>query len=98
MLHEDLELKKETRAHSLELTPNSVVAKKDSSKFEPIKDSMDDPFQVLVTTRSDWTRLRCRVAWLLQLTQFNKDKGKVQTGRLTVDNLNAATVAVARIV
>lgn len=33
---EDLELKKETHVHSLELTPDSVAAKKGSSKFEPI--------------------------------------------------------------
>ena len=72
VLHEDLELKKETLAHSLELTPNSVVAKKDSSKFEPIKDSMDDPFQVLVTTCSDWTRLRRRVAWLLRFSVLQR--------------------------
>lgn len=59
---------------------------------------MNDPFQVLVTTCSDWTRLRRKVAWLLRFTQFIKDKGKVQTGRLTVDDLNAATLAIARIV
>ena len=98
VLREELELKKETHVHSLELTPDSVVAKKGSSKFEPIKDSTDDPFQVLITTCSDWTRLRRKVAWLLRFTQFIKDKGKVQTGRLTVDDLNAATVAIARIV
>lgn len=89
---------KETHVHSLELKPDSVVAKKGNSKFEPIKDPMDDPFQVLVTTCSDWTRLRRKVAWLLRFTQFIKDKGKVQTGRLTVDDLNAATLAIARIV
>ena len=98
VLREDLELKKETHVHSLELTPDSVVAKKGSSKFEPIKDPMDDPFQVLVTTCSDWTRLRRKVAWLLRFTQFIKDKGKVQIGRLTVDDLNAATLAITRIV
>ena len=98
VLCEDLELKKETHVHSLELNPDSVVAKKGNSKFEPIKDRVDDPFQVLVTTCSDWTRLRRKVAWLLRFTQFIKDKGKVQTGRLTVDDLNAATLAITRIV
>ena len=98
MLRDDLELKKETHVHSLELNPDSVVAKKGNSKFEPIKDPMDYPFQVLVTTCSDWTRLRRKVAWLLRFTQFIKDKRKVQTGRLTVDDLNAATLAIARIV
>ena len=98
VLREDLELKKETHVHSLELNPDSVGAKKGNSKFEPIKDPMDDPIQVLVTTCSDWTRLRRKVAWLLQFTQFIKDKGKVQTGRLIVDDLNAATLAIARIV
>ena len=39
---EDLELKKETHVHSLELTPDSVAAKKGSPKFEPIKDPMED--------------------------------------------------------
>ena len=38
---EDLELKKETRIHYLKLTPDSVMAK-GSSKFEPIKDHMED--------------------------------------------------------
>ena len=95
---EDLELKKETRVHSLELTPASVAVKKGSSKFEPIKDSMDDPFQGLITTCSDWTRLRRKVAWLLRFTRFMKDEGKVHTARLNVDDLNAATVAIARIV
>ena len=42
MLCKDLELKKETHVHSLELTPDSVVARKGSSKFEPIKVSMGD--------------------------------------------------------
>ncbi|XP_068689224.1 uncharacterized protein [Montipora foliosa] len=68
---EDLELKKETHVHSLELTPDSVAAKKGSSKFEPIKDPMEEP---------------------------SPNKGKVQTGGLTVDDLNAATVATAKIV
>ena len=98
VLREDLELKKETHVHSLELTPDSVAAKKGSSKFEPIKDPMEDPFQVLIITCSDWTRLRRKVAWLLRFTQFVKDKGKVQTGGLTVDDLNADTVAIAKIV
>ena len=98
VLREDLELKKETHVHSLELTPDSVAAKKGSSKFEPIKDPMEDLFQVLIITCSDWTRLRRKVAWLLRFTQFIKDKGKVQTGVLTVDDLNAATVAIAKIV
>lgn len=42
MAREDLELKKETHVHSLELTPDSVEAKKGSPKFEPIKDPMED--------------------------------------------------------
>lgn len=42
MAREDLELKKETHVHSLELTPDSVAAKKGSPKFEPIKDPMED--------------------------------------------------------
>ena len=73
---EDLELKKETHVHSLELTPDSVVAKKGSSKYEPIKDPMEDPLQFLIVTCSDWTRLRRKVAWFLRFTQFIKDKGK----------------------
>ena len=95
---EDLELKKETHVHSLELTPDSVAAKKGRSKFEPIKDSMEDPLQVLIISCSDWTRLRHKVAWLLLFTQFIKNKEKVQTGGLTIDDLNAATVAIAKIV
>lgn len=42
MPREDLELKKETHVHSLELIPDSVAAKKGSPKFEPIKDPMED--------------------------------------------------------
>lgn len=36
-----------------------------------------------------------KVAWL---TQFIKDKGKAQSGRLTVDDLNAAIVTIAKII
>ena len=93
---EDLELKKEAHAHALELTPKPVAAKKEGS--QSIDNPAEDPLQALLATCSDWTRLRRKVAWVLRFTQFIKDKEKVQTGRLTVDDLNAATVAIAKIV
>ncbi|KAL9975233.1 hypothetical protein ACROYT_G012367 [Oculina patagonica] len=92
---EGLELKKETHVHSLELTPDPAAAKKENPEFESV---LEHPLQVLITTCSDCTRLRRKVAWLLRFTQFIRDKDKVVTGRLTVDDLNAATVAIAKIV
>ena len=38
------------------------------------------------------------MAWLLSFVQFVKDKQNAKTGRLTVDDVDAATVAVVRIV
>ena len=38
------------------------------------------------------------MAWLLSFVQFVKGKQNAKTGRLTVDNFDAATVAVVRIV
>ena len=38
------------------------------------------------------------MAWLLSFVQFVKDKQNAKTGRLTVDDFDAATVAVVRIV
>ena len=65
-------------------------------QIQTIKDPMEDPIQVLIITCSDCTRPRRKVAWLLQFTQLIKDRGRVQTGVLTVD-FNAATVAIAKI-
>lgn len=95
---ECLELKKETHLHSLEVTPDSAAAKKESPELETIIDPAEPPLQVLITTCSDWTCLRCKVAWLLRFAQFIRDKDKVVTGRLTVDDLNAATMATVKIV
>ena len=44
------------------------------------------------------SHLRYRMAWLLSFVQFVKDKQNAKTGRLTVDDFDAATVAVVRIV
>ena len=68
---QDLELNVETNLHSLVLTPYSVAVKKGSSKFEPIKYPKVDPLQVLITTCSDWTHFRRKVAWRIRFTQFN---------------------------
>ena len=38
------------------------------------------------------------MAWLLSFVQFVKDKQNAKTGRLTVDDFDAATVAAVRIV
>ena len=52
---------------------------------------------MLLTTCSDWSRLRCRIAWLLHFVQFVKDKQNAKTRRLTVDDFDAATAAIVRI-
>ena len=38
------------------------------------------------------------MAWLLRFVQFVKDKQNAKTGRLTVDDFDAATAAIVRIV
>ena len=38
------------------------------------------------------------MAWLLSFVQFVKGKQNPKTGRLTVDDFDAATIAVVRIV
>lgn len=47
MPREDLELKIETRLHSLEVTPDSVAVRKGNSRIEPIKDPTVDPSKSL---------------------------------------------------
>ena len=47
---------------------------------------------------SDWTRPRREVAWLLRFVQFIRNSKKVRTCRLTIEDYDAATFAISRIV
>ena len=95
---EGLELKKEAHILSTDLTSDPVAVKKEDSPFKPTEESVVTPMQVLITSCSDWTRLRRRVAWLLRFVQFIRDKKSARTGRLTVEDFDAATLAISRVV
>ena len=95
---EGLELKKEALVHSVQLSPNPSVTKKEDTRPTAVESCEEPPLRVLLTTCSDWSRLRRRMAWLLRFVQFVKDKQNAKTGRLTVDDYDVATAAIVRIV
>lgn len=91
---ESLELKKEAHMLSTELSADPIVTRKEEQALEPTEGSVESPTQFLVESCSDWTRLRCRVAWFLCFVQFIQDRKGVQTGRLIIDDYDAATLAI----
>ena len=52
----------------------------------------------MISNFSDWDSLRRTVAWLIRFTYFVRDPKKVRTGCLTVDDYEAATSSIARII
>lgn len=52
----------------------------------------------MISNISDWDSLRRKVAWLIRFTYFVRALKKVRTGGLTVDDYEAATSSIARII
>ena len=94
---EGLESNKEALLHSVQHSPNPSE-KKEDPKPTAVESCEEPPLRVLLTTCSDWSRLRRRMAWLLRFVQFVKHKQSAKTGRITVDEFDAATAAIVRIV
>ena len=89
---------REVHVHLAGLTTDPVEVKIEGSALKPTEGSAESPMQVLITSCSDWTRLRRRVAWFLRFAQFMQDKKTARTGRLTIEDYDAATLAMSRIV
>ena len=95
---EGLGLKKEAPVPSVQLSPNLFEMKKEDTTPTAVQRCEEWSLCLLLTTCSDWSGLRSRMAWLLCLVQFVKDKENVRTGYRTVEDFDAAAVAIARIV
>ena len=95
---EGLELKKAALVHSVQLSPNPSVTKKEDTRPTAVESCEEPPLRVLLTNCSDWSHLRRRMAWLLRFVQFVKDKQNAKARRLTVDDFDAVTAAIVRIV
>ena len=54
--------------------------------------------QWMISNSSDWDNLRRKVAWLIRFTHFVQGPKTVRVGCLTVEDYEAATLAVARII
>ena len=95
---EGLELKKEALVHSVKLSPNSSETKDKDTRPMAIESCEELPLRVFLTTCSDLSSLRHRMAWLLCFVHFVKEKPNAKTGRLAVDDFDATTAAIVRIV
>lgn len=95
---EGMDLKKEAPVHSVQLSPNLFEMKKEDTTPTAVQRCEEWSLRLLLTTCSDWSGLRSRMAWLLCLVQFVKDKENVRTGCRTVEDFDAAAAAIARIV
>jgi len=79
---EGLECKKEALVHSVQLSPNLSETKTEDTRLTAVESCEELPLRVLLTTCSDWSCLRRRMAWLLRFVQFVEDKQNAKTGRL----------------
>ena len=69
---EGLEFKREALVHSVQLSPNPSEMKKEDTRPTAVESSEEPLLRVLLTTFSDWPRIRRRMAWLLRFVQFVK--------------------------
>ena len=92
---ENVELKKETSANCTD-----VNACPESSQRKPISQRPigEHTLQGMISNSSDWDNLRRKVAWLIRFAHFVRDRKEVRIGCLTIEDYEAATLAVARIV
>lgn len=91
---ENLELKKEISANFTD-----VSACPESSQRKPMPESPtgERTLQWMISNSSDWDNLIRKLAWLIRFTQFVRDAKEVRIRCLTVEDYEAATLAVARI-
>ena len=92
----ELEVKKNCELQCTDLQPGLTgegLASSTESHPEPPKKS---PLQQLIDRCSDWTKLRRIIAWLLRFIRFIKHNKSTANKTLTVEDYDAATVAIAR--
>lgn len=92
---ETLELKKEASANCTEV---DIILKTPRAKPLSVRPAGECTLQWMISNISDWDSLRRKVAWLIRFTYFVRDLKKVSTGSLAVDNYEAATSSIARII
>lgn len=92
---EILELKKETSANCTDVNACSESSQR---KPMPERPTGERTLQWMISNSSDWDNLRRKVAWLIRFTHFVRDPKEVRIGCLTVEDYEAATLAVARII
>ena len=92
---ENLELKKEASANCTEV---DIILKTPRAKPLSERPAGECTLQWMISNISDWDSLRRKVAWLIRFTYFVRDPKKVRTGCLTVDDYEAATSSIARII
>lgn len=93
--HEILELKKETSANCTDVNACSESSQR---KPMPERPTGERTLQWVISNSSDWDNLRRKVAWVIRFTHFVRDPKEVRIGCLTVEDYEAATLAVARII
>ena len=95
ILDEILELKKETSANCTDVNACSESSQR---KPMPQRPTGERALQWVISNSSDWDNLRRKVAWVIRFTHFVRDPKEVRIGCLTVEDYEAATLAVARII
>lgn len=95
---EALELKKEAHANHVDVSIHSVAQQTDSCALSPLRVTAKDVMDRILNSCSDWNRLRRRVAWLIRFVHFLRNPNTAQRGHLTLEDYDAATIAITRIV
>ena len=95
---EGLELKKETHANCTDINTNVKTRQASVQSNCPPATPVETTMQQIISTSSDWNRLRRQVAWLTRFTHFIRDRKTVHTGHLTLEDYDAATLSIAKIV
>lgn len=95
---EALELKKEAHVNHADVSTHPVIQQTDSFALSPPSVTAKDVMHRILSSCSDWNRLRRRVAWLIRFVHFLRNRKTAQRGHLTFEDYDAATIAITRIV
>lgn len=89
------EIKKEASAN---FTDVEVALKTSQPKPRPESPVGEHTLQWMINNSSDWDSLRRKVAWLIRFSYYVRDPKKARVGRLTVEDYEAATSSIAKII
>jgi len=93
-----LELKKEAHTNHADVSTISSTSKANAVPQSSAVVTAKDVIHRILSSCSDWNRLRRRVAWLIRFIHFLHDRKAVRRGHLNLEDYDAAANPIVRII